>query len=137
MMKTALVRFRKSSACRIGKATWPMVCLFVLTACVSTALDPDNRGARPISDSLLKKMKIRQMKPSSAVLVRIFKLESELELWKRDRSGKFALLHTYSICRWSGQLGPKKREGDRQAPEGLYEVNASRLNPRSRYLPVL
>jgi len=78
-------------------------------------------------------MKTKNMTPAGAVLVRIFKLESELELWKRDNSGSFALLHTYPMCRWSGQLGPKKREGDRQAPEGFYEVNASRLNPKSRY----
>ena len=55
----------------------------------------------------------------SPILVRLFKEEAELEVWKQDRSGRFALLKTYPICRWSGDLGPKVREGDRQAPGGL------------------
>ena len=58
----------------------------------------------------------------SPILVRLFKQEAELEVWKQDRSGRFALLKTYPICRWSGDLGPKVREGDRQAPEGFYSI---------------
>ena len=73
------------------------------------------------------------MSQSSPVLIRIFKQESELEVWKRDASGKFALLKTYPICRWSGQLGPKKRSGDRQAPEGFYHVDVRMLNPLSNF----
>ena len=38
------------------------------------------------------------------------------------RTGRFALLKTYPICRWSGELGPKIKEGDRQAPEGFYKI---------------
>ena len=37
----------------------------------------------------------------------LFKEESELEVWKQDRDGRFALLKTYPICRWSGELGPE------------------------------
>ena len=66
-------------------------------------------------------------------MVRIFKEESELEIWKRDGTGKFALLKTYPMCRWSGKLGPKKQNGDRQAPEGFYNVNVRMLNPKSQY----
>ena len=40
---------------------------------------------------------------------------------------------TYPICLWSGRLGPKLREGDRQAPEGFYTVSAEQLNPNSRW----
>ncbi|MBF6723646.1 murein L,D-transpeptidase, partial [Acinetobacter baumannii] len=54
-------------------------------------------------------------------------------IWKHDRSGRFALLKTYPICRWSGQLGPKTKDGDRQAPEGFYRVTADMLNPGSDY----
>jgi len=60
-------------------------------------------------------------------------MESELEVWKRDKTGNYALLETFPMCRWSGKLGPKKKEGDRQAPEGFYEVTSGRLNPRSQY----
>jgi murein L,D-transpeptidase YafK len=71
------------------------------------------------------------VKRGAPVYIRIFKLESELELWvqKGDRFERFA---TYPICLWSGRLGPKLREGDRQAPEGFYTVDAEQLNPNSR-----
>ena len=52
----------------------------------------------------------------------MFKEEAELEVWKQDAAGRFALLKTYPICRWSGELGPKVKEGDRQAPEGFYTI---------------
>ena len=73
------------------------------------------------------------MSPADPIVVRIFKQESELEIWKRNRSGRYALLKSYPMCRWSGKLGPKMRSGDRQAPEGFYHVNAGMLNPRSQY----
>lgn len=63
--------------------------------------------------------------------MRTFKKESEIEIWKQGHDGRFALLKTYPICRWSGQLGPKIREGDRQAPEGFYQVTAGAMNPNS------
>lgn len=66
------------------------------------------------------------------VFIRIFKAEFELELWMQ-RDGRFQHFATYPICRWSGTLGPKLREGDHQAPEGFYAVDASALNPNSRW----
>ena len=65
--------------------------------------------------------------------MRIFKQESELEVWKEDKTGRFALLKTYPICRWSGDLGPKIKEGDRQAPEGFYTITPGLMNPNSSY----
>ncbi len=62
-----------------------------------------------------------------------YKQEAELEVWKQDRTGHFALLKTYPICRWSGDLGPKVREGDRQAPEGFYSITPAQMNPQSAY----
>src|SRR5262245_47243387 len=73
------------------------------------------------------------MPRESPILVRIFKEESELEVWKQDTEGKFALLKTYPICRWSGELGPKVKEGDRQAPEGFYTITPGQMNPNSNY----
>jgi len=66
------------------------------------------------------------------VFMRIFKREFELELWikRGDRFHRFAV---YPICRWSGRLGPKLEEGDNQAPEGFYTVDAKALNPASRW----
>ena len=65
------------------------------------------------------------MTAGSPVMIRIFKAESELELWMQ-KDGRFELFATYPICFWSGRLGPKLREGDKQAPEGLYSVGARR-----------
>jgi murein L,D-transpeptidase YafK len=53
------------------------------------------------------------------------------EVWKIDDSGRFALLRTYPICRWSGDLGPKLQQGDRQAPEGFYTITPDLMNPNS------
>lgn len=66
------------------------------------------------------------------ILIRIFKREFELEVWMK-RDGRFQRFATYPICVWSGTLGPKLREGDGQAPEGFYSVDAGALNPNSRY----
>jgi murein L,D-transpeptidase YafK len=76
------------------------------------------------------------MQPSNAspgpILIRIFKRESELELWLRD-GDRFQLYATYPICFWSGKLGPKEREGDRQAPEGFYSVGLDQLRVMGRH----
>ena len=66
------------------------------------------------------------------VFVRIYKKESQLELWMR-KGGRYALYKTFPICAFSGKLGPKIRQGDRQAPEGFYNVSARQLNPKSAY----
>jgi murein L,D-transpeptidase YafK len=105
----------------------------VLSGCVSSVLDVDKRAIQPIPAKLMGQMNAKQMKPSDPILVRIFKQESELEIWKRTRSGRYALLKTYPMCRWSGKLGPKVRNGDRQAPEGFYTISVSMLNPKSQY----
>ncbi len=70
---------------------------------------------------------------SSPVLMRIFKEESKFEVWKMDASGRYKLLKTYDICKWSGKLGPKIKEGDRQAPEGYYAITPGLMNPNSAY----
>ena len=66
------------------------------------------------------------------IFLRIFKLESELEIWM-EKDGRYQLFATYPICLWSGRLGPKLAEGDRQAPEGFYSVTKDELNPNSRW----
>ena len=105
----------------------------LVSGCVSTVLDVDTKANQPIPIKLAREMSTKSMLPRDPILVRIFKQESELEIWKRNKSGKMALLKTYPMCRWSGKLGPKKKNGDRQAPEGIYHVSADMLNPRSKY----
>lgn len=106
----------------------------MLSGCVADMVLDDLSSAAPqISGKMLTEMSNKGMKAESPVLVRIFKQESELEIWKVDRTGRYALLKTYPMCRWSGKLGPKMKNGDRQAPEGFYHVSAGMLNPKSQY----
>lgn len=68
------------------------------------------------------------------VFIRIFKEERELELWlKPDGAAQFKLWKTWPIAAVSGRLGPKLKEGDFQAPEGFYSVNAKAMNPASSF----
>jgi murein L,D-transpeptidase YafK len=93
----------------------------------------NGRHMQPLSDRMLADLENKNMAKESPILVRIFKEDSELEVWKEDRTGRFALLRTYPICRWSGELGPKFKQGDRQAPEGFYTITPSLMNPNSNY----
>jgi murein L,D-transpeptidase YafK len=68
-----------------------------------------------------------------AAHIRVFKREKRLELWLRRGSGRYELFRSYDICTFSGELGPKLREGDRQSPEGFYRVSKAQLNPNSRH----
>lgn len=88
---------------------------------------------QPLSERMLTDIDEKNMAKESPILVRIFKQESELEIWKEDKNGRFALLRTYPICRWSGELGPKIKQGDRQAPEGFYTITPGLMNPNSQY----
>lgn len=68
--------------------------------------------------------------PPRELFLRVFKLEQRLEVWARE-DGPFRQLKSYPFTATSGRLGPKRQEGDRQIPEGLYEID--RFNPRSAY----
>jgi len=77
----------------------------------------------------------KNLRLGDPIFMRIFKLEGELELWVRAKNKEdgFVLFATYPICRWSGGLGPKLKEGDGQSPEGIYTVRKNQLNPNSRW----
>ena len=80
------------------------------------------KATKELPPELLALLRQKNMPKASPILVRIFKEEAELEVWKQDATGRFQLLKTYPICRWSGDLGPKFYEGDRQTPEGFYTI---------------
>jgi len=71
-------------------------------------------------------------KRGDPIFIRIFKSEAMLEVWI-EVDGKYHHLKDYPICAYSGRLGPKLREGDRQAPEGFYRVYRKQLNPNSKF----
>ncbi len=77
-------------------------------------------------------MDAKDMDRGAPILIRITKEDSTLEVFKEDRRGRYRPLKTYAICRFSGGLGPKKVEGDHQAPEGFYTVTPNQMNPHSR-----
>ena len=91
------------------------------------------RAQAPLSEKTLAEIAAKNMDKESPILARIFKEEAEMEIWKKNRDGEYALLKTYPICRWSGALGPKIKQGDRQAPEGFYTVTPGQMNPNSSY----
>jgi murein L,D-transpeptidase YafK len=95
--------------------------------------DIPGKAMKELSPQMLATLQQKNMPQDSPILIRLFKEESELEVWKQDTSGRYALLKVYPICRWSGDLGPKVNEGDRQAPEGFYPLTPGLLNPNSSY----
>jgi murein L,D-transpeptidase YafK len=86
----------------------------------------------PDLKSLPTRLAAQNQKLGDPIFIRIFKREFELEMWMK-RGDKFELFATYPICMWSGGLGPKLKQGDKQAPEGFYTVDSSALNPNSAY----
>jgi murein L,D-transpeptidase YafK len=91
------------------------------------------KATKELPPELLSLLRQKKMPKYSPIVVRIFKEEAELEVWKQDTSGHFQILKVYPICRWSGDLGPKLQEGDRQAPEGFYTVTPELMNPNSNF----
>ena len=104
-----------------------------LAACEEDRYRGSARHNIPIPSATYALMSEKGMSKSQPILIRSYKKESELEVWKQRADGKYALLKTYPMCRWSGQLGPKKREGDRQAPEGFYAIGPAQMNPNSSF----
>lgn len=86
------------------------------------------RQTQPLRTALTE----RNLTFGAPVYLRIFKEEAELEVFVKTSAG-FAHFRTYPICAFSGDLGPKLKEGDRQSPEGFYQVTREALNPRSSY----
>lgn len=79
-------------------------------------------------------MALRGMSMDSPMYIRAFKSEMILEIWvKSAYNNQYELFKSYNICQKSGILGPKLKEGDKQTPEGFYNVTKDRLNPNSQY----
>lgn len=89
-------------------------------------------AAERIKLDLEEALATADLKLGAPVFIRVFKESKELELWLM-RDYEFRLLKTFPICAVSGGLGPKLKEGDRQAPEGFYGFSAERLNPDSDF----
>lgn len=114
----------------IRKALIVAASALVLAGCVPTARysskDPQRGLVTQVSDTANKGARY-----NAPVLLRIIKETKQLELWKQDSNNSWTKIKSYEICHFSGQPGPKKKQGDYQAPEGFYEITASQLNPFS------
>ena len=88
---------------------------------------------RPLSKNAMHLLGERGMSPRDPIFIRIYKAESELEVWKQRADGRFHHFKTYPICNWSGKLGPKLQQGDKQSPEGFYKVSRHQMNPNSKF----
>jgi murein L,D-transpeptidase YafK len=110
-----------------------LVLAVALAGCQASLEDLAPREHAPLPPRLVQVMKAKGMTRQSPIMVRIFKEEGVLEVWKQKDNGRYDLVTSYDICKWSGKLGPKFREGDRQAPEGFYTVNPWQMNPKSSY----
>jgi murein L,D-transpeptidase YafK len=86
-----------------------------------------------VKPGLEKDLHALGLRYGAPVFMRIFKREKQLELWVEGNRQRYVLFRSYPICTYSGDLGPKLREGDNQAPEGFYRVTAGQLNPNSRF----
>lgn len=109
------------------------VCGLSLALAACGGLITDGKAMAPLPGDLLQKIKAIGSSPGAPMMMRIIKQDSILEVWKQTNSGQYALLTTYKICAYSGGYGPKIVEGDRQAPEGFYDITAGLLNPNSNY----
>ncbi|MET0941904.1 MAG: murein L,D-transpeptidase family protein [Mesorhizobium sp.] len=111
-----------------------LLAALMMTGCTDTTLNGlPAQAEKQLPPKILAKMKAKGMTRSSPVMARIFKEEGKLEIWKQKTNGRYDMIAEYDICKWSGQLGPKFTEGDRQAPEGFYTVRPAQMNPRSSY----
>ena len=133
---------------RFGPITTGLLVLGVIWAVVLAL--PQSAGYSSVFSWFMDRVMIPQDKPfdrprlaadlASAgfamgddVHIRIFKREKRLEVWMRADAVAYRLFRTYDICTFSGELGPKLREGDRQSPEGFYRIRLAQLNPDSRH----
>ncbi|MDB5596893.1 MAG: hypothetical protein JWM36_3854 [Hyphomicrobiales bacterium] len=115
----------------LGRAALVALSAGMVSACQDTGAN--GKAFRPIPPETVALMEQKGTTRQAPILIRAYKKEAELEIWKMKADGQYTLLKSFPMCRWSGQLGPKRREGDRQVPEGFYTITPGQMNPNSNY----
>lgn len=114
-----------------------VLALLILSACAGNGMPTSERleaVKRQKETAYKRQVAAAGLQYGSPAFIRIFKEEAALELWlKEEDAPSYRLYKTYPVCNFSGTLGPKLKEGDRQAPEGFYTVGVSQMNPWSRH----
>jgi murein L,D-transpeptidase YafK len=111
----------------------PTIAAMAVLATVAGCTSESPKHLQPLSYQMQARLALKGLEADAPILLRVFKEESELEVWKRNDAGRYEHVKTYPICKWSGALGPKQKEGDRQAPEGFYTIRPAQMNPLSNY----
>ncbi|MFN8309256.1 MAG: L,D-transpeptidase family protein [Chitinophagales bacterium] len=84
------------------------------------------------NDTLIqRKLKAVGVRGAPEIYIRAFKQELLLQVWVKHPSGRFVRYDNFKICAASGRPGPKRRQGDKQVPEGFYRIVV--FNPLSKY----
>jgi len=124
---------RQAALRRTSRFLLAVAVVALLSACDDRATTLSGRSLAPIPRDTLALMQSKGVSQDAPILLRSYKQEAELEIWKQKPDGRYVYLKTFPMCRWSGQLGPKMREGDRQVPEGFYSITPGQMNPNSHY----
>ena len=116
-----------------GAIVWPRVGRSVIESLNQDKSDRADAAAARVRPTIERQLKAQHLRWGAPAFVRVFKREAELELWLQGDDGRYALFKRYPVCTYSGSLGPKRKQGDNQAPEGFYRVARGQLNPRSQF----
>jgi murein L,D-transpeptidase YafK len=93
----------------------------------------EGAAEKPLPSAVEAALIMKDIEPGASVYIRVFKEESELEVWKARPNGRYALIKTFPVCNWGGTLGPKRVLGDSMSPEGFYGVTPGAMKPDSKY----
>ncbi|MBA2126234.1 hypothetical protein DLM45_08360 [Hyphomicrobium methylovorum] len=117
------------------RASWLATVLFIFAALTVSghARAEESAAEKPLPASVEAALLMKDIVPEAPIYIRVFKEESELEVWKARPNGRYALIKTFPICNWGGTLGPKQVRGDSMSPEGFYGVTPAGLKPDSKY----
>ncbi len=117
------------------RARWLAAVLFVAgsLAALGSAYAAETAAEKPLPPAVEASIILHSIAPEAPIYLRVFKEESELEVWKARPNGRYALIKTFPVCNWGGTIGPKQSRGDRMSPEGFYNITPSALKPDSKY----
>jgi murein L,D-transpeptidase YafK len=122
---------------RLRKAASGLLCSIAGLSCahltVTSATADQAASLKPVPAVTLTALRQKSVVATAPIYMRIFKEDSELEVWKARADGRYVHVKTFPICNWSGALGPKTKLGDQMAPEGFYSFSADGLKPDSKY----
>jgi len=119
-------------------------CMAVLAMIAGTACAQDTSPRAEVAiknqtPAIQTTLESSELALGNPVFIRIVKTkdgslkDGYLELFLKGKDGAFQLYKSWPICTYSGELGPKLKQGDRQSPEGFYFVKPGQMNPHSSY----